>query len=272
MSIRKKGNGWEVRVYVGIDPGTGKKKFACKRAKTEREARRLEAGLRRQVETNTYVPPTKQTVAEFLDEWLQKDAKPNTKPRTYERYAELVQVHIKPAIGAVRLDKLTRQHVATLLAAKREQGLSPAICRYIYRTLHRALRVAVEWGQVGRNVCDAVRPPRVEEEMPVGLTSEQAEALLKAAEGSRLYPLLLAAVHTGMRQGELLALRWEDVDLEAGVALVRRSLEKSGRSPKFGTPENGKGRVVPLSLEVVEALRRLRVDQEIERAFFGTAA
>ena len=292
MSIRRKGNGYEVRVYVGIDPGTGRKQYASKYVsdkeaggpeKAEKLARKVEAELSRQVETNTYVPPARQTLGEHLDEWLEKDAKPNTKPRTYKRYEELVCVHIKPAIGAVRLDKLTPTHVATLLARKRQEGLSPRTCLHIYRALHRALQVAVQWGKVGRNVCDAVRPPRVEEEPPVGLTPEQVEALLEAARfvvekapdgreverPNRLYPLFVTAVHTGMRQGELLALRWEDVDLEQGFALVRRALEKPGKRPVFTSPKNRKARVVPLAPEVVEVLRKWKVDQEIERAFFG---
>ena len=290
MSVRRKPDGWEARVYVGTEGG--KKRFATKyfadrtyggREKAEKAALRWEAETRRQVETATYVPPTRKTLAQYLEEWLAKDAKPNVKPRTYDRYKEIVEVHISPAIGDVRLDKLTPALVQGLLAAKREQGLSGRTCLHIYRVLHRALNVAVQWGLVGRNACDAVRPPKADEEPPVGLSPEQVEALLEAARTieekrpdgtvehrpNRLYPLFLTAVHTGMRQGELLALRWEDVDLDAGVALVRRALEKSGKQPAFTTPKNHKPRVVPLASEVVEALRHLQVEQEIERAFFG---
>lgn len=290
MAVRRKPEGWEARVYVGMEGG--KKRFATKyfadrahggREKAEKAARLWEAETRRQVEAAAYVPPTRQTVAEFLDEWLEKDAKPNVKARTYERYQEIVNVHLKPALGATRLDRLTPAAIAGLLVEKREAGLSGRTCLHIYRVLHRALNVAVTWGLVGRNVCDAVRPPKADEEAPVGLSADQVEALLEAArtveetrpDGTverrphRLYPLFLTAVHTGMRQGELLALRWEDVDLDAGVALVRRALEKPGKQPVFTTPKNHKPRVVPLAPEVVEALKQLRVEQEIERAFFG---
>ncbi|HHV55205.1 MAG TPA: site-specific integrase [Firmicutes bacterium] len=278
MSIRRKGNGYEVRVYVGRDPTTGRKLYASKyvsdqeaggQEKAEKRAKRIEADLIRQVETNTYVPPAQKSLAEHLDEWLEKEAKPNTKPRTYPRYEELVRVHIKPSLGAIRLNKLTPAHVVTLLAEKRKEGLSSRTCLHIYRVLHRALEVAVQWGLVGRNVCDAVRAPRADDEAPVGLTAEEVEALLKAAEGERLYPLLLTAVHTGMRQGELLGLRWADVDLKTGVALVRQALEKPGRRPVFTTPKNRKPRVVPLSAQVVEALKKVQAEQALERVFYG---
>lgn len=282
MSIRRKGNGFEVRVYVGRDPGTGKKQYASKYvsidppyddravARAKKEAQRVEAELRRQVETNTYVAPSKQTVAEFLEEWLEKDAKPNTKPKTFKRYAELVKNHITPAMGALRLNKVTPHHVASLLAEKRAEGLSSRTCLHIYRVIHRAFNVAVQWGYVTRNVCDAVRPPKVDEEAPVGLSSEQVDVLLKTAKGDRLYPLFLAAVYTGLRQGELLGLRWADIDLEAGVALIRQTLEKGGVRPVFGTPKSRRPRVIPLQDVVVQVLREWKVQQEIERAFHGT--
>ena len=287
MSIRRKGNGYEVRVYVGEDPGTGKKRYASKYVsdreaggpeKAEKLARKIEAELMRQVETSSYVPPAKKTVAEHLEEWLKKDAEPNTKPRTYRRYKELVNVHVKPAIGAVRLDRLTPHHVATLLADKRDEGLSARTCLHIYRALHRALNVAVQWGIVGRNACDAVRPPRVDDPELTGLSAAQVECLLEGArtylkkdgqEAGPFYPVILAAVHTGMRQGELLALRWQDVDLEHGFATVCQALEKPGKNPIFTTPKNRKPRVVPLSPEVIEALGKLKVEQEIQRAFHG---
>lgn len=278
MSVRRKGNGFEVRVYVGLDPATGRKKYASKYVsdkeaggpeKAEKLARKIEAELTRQVETNTYVPPAKQTVGEFLDTWLAGSAKPTVKPGTYRRYEEMVRLYIKPHIGAVRLDKLTPQHVAMLLARLHEEGVSDRGRLYVYRTLHRALEIAVRWGLVGRNVCDAVEPPKVAERPPVGLREAEVQALLRAAEGDRLHPLFMTAVMTGLRKGELLALKWEDVDLHAGTLTVCRTLEKGGPNPVFGTPKNRKGRVITLDPVVVETLRKWRVDQEIERAFFG---
>ena len=165
---------------------------------------------------------------------------------------------------------------------------------HVYRVLHRALNVAVRWKVVARNVCDAVEAPKCDEPDMYVLSADEVDRILQAVRGEllpppkprkkplgeaqekalieerrRLYPLFLTAIHTGMRMGELLGLRWEDVDLEAGVAWVRQTLEKPGKQPVFGTPKNRRFRGVPLADQVVEALKTLRVDQELERAAFG---
>ena len=106
---------------------------------------------------------------------------------------------------------------------------------------------------------------------PVGLREAEVQALPRAAEGDRLYPLFLTALMTGLRKWELLALKWEDVDLHAGALTVCRTLEKGGPNPEFGTPKNRKGRVITLDPVVVEALRKWRVEQEIERVFHSSA-
>ena len=255
--------GWRVRVYVGIDPKTGKKRMVDRIAPTEREAKRLEAAIRQQFAMNTWVPPAKEKLGDFLNQWLETEARPNTRPGTFRRYEEMVRLRINPYLGQVPLSKLTPRHVAMLLARLHQEGLSDRTRLYVYRTLHRALQVAVEWNLMGRNVCDAVRPPKVRETLPVGLSRAQVDRFLAVARQHRLYPLWLMALHTGLRRGELFGLRWEDLNLEEGYLVVQRSMDAKGN---LGPPKSGAGRVVPLSPEVVQALRQWRVEQEIERA------
>ena len=266
MSITRSGDRWRVRVYVGVDPKTGKKRFVDKIVSSEREAKRLEASIRQQVVTNTYVPPASETLGDFLTRWLETEVKPNVREGTYERYREAVHLYIKPILGRVRIDKLTPYHVSLLLAQMHKAGKSVYRRRLVYQTLHRALQVAIEWQLVGRNVCDAVRPPRVTDKARVGLSLAQLQAFLKTAERHRLYPLFLLAVTTGMRRGELFGLRWEDINPEEGYLVVRRALRRAGRDPLFEPPKNGKERVVPLEPEVLKALWAWKVQQEIERA------
>lgn len=291
---RWRGKSIQVNVYRGYDAATGRRMYASETAKTPAEAWRIWRRLKQEVEEGEYVPPARQTVAAYLDEWLAKSAEPNVKPKTYARYKSLVDVHIKRHIGDVKLSKLTPRHVEGLLAAMKGE-VSDRTRLQAYRVLHRALNVAVRWKLVGRNVCSAVEPPKTDEPEMYVLSAEEVDRLLKAARGEldlrppesiskfttkraqqqderarvRLYPLILTAVYTGMRQGELLGLRWEDVNIDEGVAWVRQTLEKAGKKPVFGTPKNRKFRAVPLAPVVVDALRNLRVEQEIERAHYA---
>ena len=134
----------------------------------------------------------------------------------------LVDKHVVPALGNVRLSKLTPAHLQGFYRSKLDAGLSPRTVQYLHVVLHRALKQALRWGLVVRNVAEAVDPPRVPKKEVTPLSPEQARAFLEAASGGdRLEALYVLAVHTGMRQGELFNLRWDDVDLDAGVLRVQ---------------------------------------------------
>lgn len=265
---RWRGNSIQVQVYRGYDAATKRRLYASGTAKTVEDAWQLWAELKRQVEQQEYTPPTRQTVAAFLEEWLEKSAKPNVKPSTYARYELDVRLHINPHIGNVPLSRLTPERVEKMLADL-SGTISENSRRHVFRVLSRALKVAVRWKRVARNVCDAIEPPKGAEPELVVLTPADVDRLLKATEGDRLHALYVMAVHTGMRRGELFALRWQDVDFDEGIAWVRQTLLASGTNPQFGTPKNSKPRPVPLSADVLEALGRHRVQQELERLHYG---
>ena len=265
---RWRGKRIQVRVYRGYDKETGRRLQASGTAGTVEEAWELWAKLKQQVEKQEYVPQRRETVADFLQEWLEKSAKPNVKPKTYTRYESLVRVHIIPHIGRIQLNRLTPERVEKMLADL-SGVISDRSRLHVYRVLSRALNIAVRWKRVGRNVCQAVEAPRAAEPEMYVLSAAEVERLLKAAEGDRLYALYVTAVYTGMRQGELLGLRWQDVDLDEKTAWVRQTLQKHGLNPVFGTPKNNKPRLVPLADKVIEALKTHRVEQEIERAHWG---
>jgi integrase len=143
----------------------------------------------------------------------------------------------------VKLSKLTPAHLQGFYRSKLDSGLSPRTVQYIHVVLHRALKQALRWGLVVRNVAEAVDPPRVPKKDITPLSPDQARTFLEAASGDRLEALYVLAIHTGMRQGELFSLRWHDVDLDAGVVRVRGI--KSARSR----------RTVTLSETALDALR-----------------
>ena len=172
-------------------------------------------------------------VGAFLTSWLHDSVKGSVKPITHDSYQRLVNKHVIPAIGNVKLSKLSPAHLQGFYRSKLDGGLSPRTVQYVHVVLHRALKQALRWGYVTRNVSEAVDPPKVPKKEFTPLSPEQARAFLQAARGDRLEALYVLAVHTGMRQGELLALKWDDVDLEAGVLRVRGT--KTARSRRTAT-------------------------------------
>jgi integrase len=151
---------------------------------------------------------------------------------------------------------LTPAHVRGLYRKKLEVGLSPRTVQYVHVTLHKALKQAVRDGLVPRNSTESVRPPQVRREEICPLTPEQVKTLFEAAEGDRLEALYVLAVTTGLRQGELLGLKWDDVDMDAGTLSVRRTLTTAKGGPVLSTPKTkGSRRTVKLSQMALEALR-----------------
>jgi integrase len=148
-------------------------------------------------------------------------------PKTRERYVELLRLHVRPHIGALPLHKLQPVHLAELYAKLLSTGLSARTVGHVHRCLHKALIVAVEWNLLARNPAAIAKPPKVQAREIEIITVEQAQKLLRCLRGRALHPIIMLALATGMRRGELLALRWCDVDLDAGTAQVARSLEQT---------------------------------------------
>jgi integrase len=207
-------------------------------------------------------------LGDYLDRWLKDSVQDTVRDTTFERYEQIVRVHIKPILGPLKLKNLTPTHVRGLYKEKL-QSLSPRTVQYIHVTLHKALKQAVSDGLIPRNVTEAVKPPQIRREEIHPLTPEQVKTLLDTARGDRLETLYVLAVHTGLRQGELLGLKWDDVDLEAGTLQVRRTLTTAKGGPVLSAPKTkGSRRSVGLSQTAVNTLRSHleRQLEEIDRA------
>jgi integrase len=199
--------------------------------------------------------------------------KDTVRQRTYERYESIVRVHIKPAIGRLKLKALTPAHVRALYRKKLDAGLAPRTVNYIHVTLHKALSQAVSDGLVQRNAA-SVKAPRPGKPEIKPLSQEQARKLIAAAyeSGDRFEALYVLALHCGLREGELLGLRWADVDLGGSAATiqVRRTLSETRTGHKFEKPKNGKGRSIRCSQKATEALKSHRARQNEERLRVGS--
>jgi integrase len=195
-------------------------------------------------------------LGEYLGRWLTDSVRDTVRPTTFERYEQVVRLHIRPVLGKVKLKNLTSAHVRGLYRQKLDSGLSSRTVQYVHVTLHKALKQAIADGLIPRNVTEAVKPPQVRREEMQPLTAEQVKVLFKAVKGDRLEALYILAVTAGLRQGELLGLKWDDIDLEAGTLQVRRTLTTAKGGPVLSAPKTrGSRRTVRLSQMALEALR-----------------
>ena len=207
---------------------------------------------------------------DYLDQWLSDSVRGTVRQRTWERYEQIVRVHIKPSLGRIKLKALTRAHVRALYRAKLDAGLASRTVQYIRTTLHKALKDAVADGLIPRNVTEGVKAPRAKKKEVKALSPDQARAFLESARGDRFEALYVLAVTAGLRVGELLGLKWDDVDLDAGTLSVRRTLSEARSGKILELPKNGKGRNIRLTSQAVEALKAHRKRQHEERLSLGT--
>jgi integrase len=236
-----------LRYSLGRDPATGKRRMATATVRGDRRAAEKELRrLLRALDTGEHVDPTRMTVREWLTVWLTA-VREEVSPKSHERYSEIVENFLAPELGALPIVKLAPAHIGMVYAKWATEGrrdgkpggLSPRTRRHVHRILKAALGRAVEQQVIARNPADAFkkRLPKVERQEMVTLTAEQAAKLLESIKHCRLYWPVLIALSTGMRRGEILALRWRNIDLERGIVRVVESLEQTKAALRFKAPK-----------------------------------
>jgi integrase len=268
--IRKRSkDSWSIVVERERDPVTGKRRQLWKTVKGSKKQAEAElARLISSVETGREVDPIKQSVADYIGRWL-KSCERHLKPRTLQRYRELMNRHALPVIGQVDLHKLRPLHIEKMLIHIQEGGLSERTALHVYRVLFTALEQAVKWQVVDRNVATSVRPPKPPKRSVDPPDPEDITRLLDEVRGSEIEMPTVIAVGTGMRLGEVLGLRWKDVDLDAGSARVVQTIQVD-RS--FGTPKTHRSaRPIGLPQFVIDALKAHRRSQNRLRLIAGDA-
>lgn len=237
---------------------------------TRREVQeKMKVALREQ-QQGTLITAPQQTLKAYLEYWLEDVHKPNIRISTYVKYKKLLK-YILPTLGQTMLQKLTPQQIQKLYANKLKEGLSPKMVVCIHGLLHKALDNAVKWGLVARNVCDLVSPPRLRKKEKQVLSLEQAHTLLMHVKKHRLEAILMLALTTGMRRGEILALHWQDINLQEGSVQVKRTVDYI---PHYGyvetEPKTATGfRKIMLPTFVVGALKAHHVQQDEARSKSG---
>ena len=244
---------WEARLTVGRDPGTGKQIQRSFTGKTQKEVREKMQAAAVEVNQGTY------TTGQWLDVWA-ADYLGSVKPATAGIYRGNIKNHIKPALGAVRLDQLRPHDIQGFVNGLE---LSPASVRLAYKVLHMAFEKAVELDYIPRNPAARCELPRLEQKEIRPLDDQQVAALLAAARGNDLECLITVALFTGLRLSELLGLTWDAVDFKRGSIHVNKQMARLEHRAAglFISPKSGKARTITAAPSAMAALKRQRARQ-----------
>lgn len=269
-NIRKRGDTWQAKWEVRAPRGERKTRYKTLKSKTKREAERELAALITEGDRPT--PPATYTVNDLIDEWLATEAR-NRSRRTEERAIEIAEHHLRPYIGGLRLGDLTAKNVRELLNLLRDKGrrdgkggLSELSVRHVYRLLHQILQFALtdDPPKIATNAATHVKPPKVPTKDVEAFTEEELVIVLQGAKvhAPHYFAAFFIAAHTGVRRGELLALRWSDVDFKSGTITVARSVEQLKHSRlNIKSTKTDRIRTIALSRTALDILNTHRVEQ-----------
>jgi integrase len=268
---QRKDGRWEAKLDLGWV--NGKRRRRCFYGATRAEvAKALSEAIHKQG-TGQPIPSGRRTVGQFMHTWLESIKPPVVRPRTWQNYELLTRLHVAPALGAVHLAKLEPQTIQAMLAVKLQEGLAPMTVRHIRTVLRRALNLALKWRQLSYNPASLVELPTVDRHEIKPLTEEEARQLLDAAKESRLEVLLVLALRLGLRRGELVGLRWDDVRFDDRQLAVVRSIQRVTGQPlaPAALKTAGSRRNIALPEEVLKALRTHHTRQLEARLMAGAA-
>ncbi len=276
--MAKRGNGdgtyykrpdgrWEAKLTLP----NGARKSVYGRTRQEAKARADE--LLKRADQGLDVLTREQSLAEYLQRWLIDVAAAAVRPSTFESYERIIRVRVVPALGRTKLTAVTPQHLQALYNALLKNGLSPASVVRTHAVLHGAFGQAVRWNLLPRNPCDATRPPSIPRHEMRYLDRDQVRQLLEATPDLTMRTLYAVAATAGMRRGEILALRWRDIDWARGLIVVQRTAHRiRGAGIVYGEPKtNAARRAIKLGTMTLDLLRAQRTAQLEQRLHAGPA-
>jgi integrase len=280
---RKSDDTWQARIFRGRDEA-GRQLFDYHtvHASTKREAQAALTDLLHGLNAGSYTEPSRITVGEWLETWMSDYASHSVAPYTLDGYRQIVDKRLIPALGAVRLNQLTPTRIQRYYAeeltsgrAKGEGGLSARTVSHHHRLLSAALRRAVRVGILASNPCDRVDPPRAKHVEMKAIDEVSTERMLAAAKNDghlSLYAAVLLAANAGLRRGEVLGLKWSDLDTKSGVLTVNRTLQEPSTGIGFREPKSASSRrALPLDAVTLKELSRYRTRQKQQRLALGEA-
>lgn len=244
-SIRQRADGtWEARLTVGTDPGTGKPIRKSVYGRSQAEARKRMTATQRAIDNGTYQAPDKTTVSQWLDTWMETFCAVKVKPLTFSSYAVAIKNHIKPSLGALRLQAVRGVHVQKLYNRMTADGLSAKTVKNVAAILHKAFSVAVKQGLMQANPCDAAELPKAMHKEITPLTDSEIPLFLKAIKGHPFEGAYALCLFAGLREGECLGLSWDQVNFEARRITISQQLqhEKKRSAQYYIAPSTKSGK------------------------------
>lgn len=274
-SIRERKDGlWEARYTVGNDPATGKPIRKSVYGKTQREVRKKLASVTVSIDEGIYTEPAKTTFGQWLSIWLEQYCTA-IKPRTLSLYKSTIEYRIRPFLGSVRLFELNPVILQNFYnnsiqgKYKGKNAISAKTLRNMHGIIHKALQQAVSVGYIKGNPAGACVLPKFQRKELHPLDETQTKAFMQAIEKDPFQRLFLVALFTGMREGELLGLCWDSVDLKRGRITVCQQLQLHDGEYKVMPPKNGKPRVIAVPPYVLDILKKQRKEQAENRLKAG---
>lgn len=268
--VRKYRGRWAGVVELGRDPVTGKRRQKWVYADTKKECQEKVNKLIYEIQAGIYVEPSKHSVEEYLNMWLQNYAKSNVAPSTYRSYKEIISNHISPKIGNIELSKLKPFQIQEMYTKLSETHLSSTTILYIHRILHKALEQAVKWEMIRDNPASKVDPPKKRKVQYNTWDSKTIAKALELAKGTPLYIPIVLATTTGARVGEICGLQWSNVDLEKGQISIIYTFQRIDKEWQLKPVKiDRSNRLVIIPDVVVNILRQHKLWQKKNRILFG---
>lgn len=269
-SIYQRGDGrWTATITLNDKGARRQRRSFYGKTRAEVATKLLEA--QKKHSDNLPIPGDRETLGSYLRGWLESSGGASLRPRTRSAYLQMIERHIIPGLGErTLLSRLSTMQLQTYMNEKVASGLSPRTVQYHRAVLRRALNQAVRWGKISQNVAQLVSPPKVERTEIGPLTPEQARAFFSAIAEDRDAALYSLALGLGLRQGEVLGLQWDDVDLEVGTVTVRHTLQRYDRAYHLDQPKTTRSRrTIALPPTLLQLLRAHRTQQVEERLKAG---
>ena len=277
---------WEAQVTVGADPGNGKQIRKTYTGKSQKEVREKMQAAAVAVQDGDYFEPSKMTVAEWLDLWL-KEYSADWKHLTKQKYECVCRIHLKPALGACKLSKLTTPQIQSFYnelgrtgkasrkkdekgrEVERPEPLSPKSIRLVHGVFSKALNTAVRVGYIRRNPAELCTIPKLPKKEISPLTDAQVKQLADLCKGEDYGRVYLLILFTGLREGEALGLTWDCVDFTQGVLKITKQLQRQGDKDVLVPLKNSKPRYLTAPPFVMQLLKDERVHQMEQRLAAG---